>query len=536
MCRHVVAAFLVTSFERYLQMASERKKEQRQQKPRPQGGQNPVRNSRAARRAFRNVRMEYRSVQTEGAVGREGMMLSKFMALPSTRPSLRLPTQDMSLTAVAAFRYTDGVTVDPNLASPGFSPGGMTFIMYGQPALTYMNGPIRVTADTTYVLRYGADDSLTFQTDSSVPTLTTTTDMFPDVWLPVSSLAHQTGDEHMGAIVSIGRASNVSYIFMSKGQKILLGDSISAAGSGANVDLQFYFFNGPSIDPSLTAEYGVNAGTTAGTVLLEAPRDGHYAVKITRVKVIGTSSGGTGQGPVLRLHLFSAQNTGVWDLHRVADAVGPTGDKFIGQRVRRTGFSLLVTNTTNMITKQGNVVAGRMRHETVNNVTESALSALADRYTGTAAKGCYSYMDFTPEAERFVDAVEGTNGQSFVYDLSRTDMIHVVRFDGLTLGATDAKPSLLVTCDIAVEFVTDSQRYERTVSPFSALALIEARRINNSTSYFYENPLHPSDIVRYLARAWSALRGQSANIARGVSAAYPAIAPVAMPLGQLLQT
>lgn len=504
---------------------------------RPEGGQNPVRNTVAGRRAHNNVRAALRAVPIPDQVAREGMLLCRHMAIPSTRPSLRLPTPDMSQTAVAAFRYTDSVTVSPDLIPSGFEKGGMTFVMYGQPALTYMNGPILVSANTSYVLRFGADDALTYASDAIVPTVTASFNADMDLWLPVSSLAHLYGDEHKGAVVSVGRANGINFFFMTKGEKIVLSLAVpTIAGSNNGYDLQFFFFNGPNIDNSLAGEYGVTSATTVGTVLFEAPRDGHYAIKLTRVGVVGTSSGGTGQGPLIGLNLFTAAGSGVWDLHRTPDACGPTGDKFIGQRVRRTAFSLLVTNTTNMITKQGNVVAGRMRAETANNITEAALSAVADRYTGPAAKGAYSYMDFTREAEEFVDAVEGTNGQSFVYDLTRSDLIHVIRFDGLALSPTEVKPSLLVTCDIALEFVTDSQRYERTVSPHSNLALIEARRINNSTSYFYENPLHPEDIMRYLAKAWSALRSQSTNIARGVSAAYPQVAPVAMPLGRLLQT
>lgn len=498
---------------------------------------NPVRRKKvrpAHAKAIRNVRQAFNAMTIDGLEAQQGMRLCQQMAMPCVRPTVRMPTMNMTSTAVASFRYTDSMEVSNDVSVDGFAPGGMVFIAYGQPALTYMNGPVKVGATTTYVLRYGVDDALTYTPDISAggPVSSSANYDF-DSYLPITSLVHQYGEEHKGVVQSVGRANGVNYFFISKGEKIALRTAVSV-GAGYHCDVEFY--NGPSTTNSIAGELTWDTTTAVGAVLFEAARSGHYTVKIKRVFVGGTSSGGTGTSQPIGLSLVAEAGKGVWDLHRVSDACGPTGDKFIGQKVRRTGFSLLVTNTTNALQKQGNVVAGRMQHETVNNVTETALSMVADRYTGQAAKGCYTYMDFTQEAEVFEDCVDGANGQSFVYNLLRTDLIHVMSFAGLSKSGTDAVPSLLATCDISLEFITDSQRYDRATPAFSANALAEARRINNSTSYFYENPLHPQDIMRYLTSAWKGFRSQSNNIARGVAAAYPQYAPIALPLGRLLQT
>lgn len=470
-----------------------------------------------------------------------GMALCRQMAMPYTKPVIRMPTNDMARTAVATFRYTHEISGSNFATNTNYGTDDAYFMLVGQPALLGILGPINVGTATT-LAHHAWAVTQSAQARAWSPGCTFVGSRELNAWFPfgriyVSSAGLSIpGDDWY----PVARSDGIPYMFMGYGAKVTINHNTSVNNT---LTVSLWQFVGPSQRPHrvATKEFkpAVVGGLTPEAIgpvpfaveeAFSVPRTGHYAVMYesatnTSNVAIPTIEIDVDYNPVTAPGAHYWSMVGTPDLNPSAG-----GDAGMGQSVRRTGMSMCLTNTSAALIAQGLVEGARVVLDDFCEFSSTTVSKASERYVGPATKGIYTYMDFTAEAERFHDVVEGDGYASLTYDLNSSDLFHLIHLSGNTMDS-----SYVLTYDVTIEFRTDKQRYDTATPTLSYLELLEARRINNSTSYFYENPLHPRDIMRFIASAWNAVRGNANRIAAGVSAMYPEFAPIALPLGHILQ-
>jgi hypothetical protein len=485
-----------------------------------------------------------------------GMNLCLQMAMPyDNNPQIRLPTNDSPLVATSKFRYMDEwVTQEVASTNLPFGLNKLDYaaVVYGQPSLLYIDGPWK-PSQGTYKVGLRLDDALTWAPPNRTPSVINETNTV-DQWFPVANVTFHVGNQYRGNLrdpIGVTTDAGPRYIWMSKGEQLFVhGDATYTWGPGSVVRINVYRFVAPSLSPELVAEKDLDANppalpsaaaTSPGTYVVSAPEYGWYAVEYSTYK--SSNALPIANMPPLGLAVWADTsvsgsttytNFGIFRLKTVTDMWNGSstvqGDPVIGQKVRRTGCSLLVSNTSPQLIIGGNVLGARVDYNTWNNISAATLGASAFKYRGLAKNGCYTYLPFTTIDEGFRDCVDGVYSTIATVDLLDNDLLHVLKFEGLTEGC-----SLMMTCDVSLEFQTSSMRYGMQTATYNFNDLILARRINNSSVYFFENPLHPRDILRLIRSGWEVVRKNANLLARGVSAMYPELAPVALPMGRMFQ-
>lgn len=465
-----------------------------------------------------------------------GMLLCRQMALPGeVHPPIRLPTQGSDRTAIAVFENAEryNVTALMGNASPYDTPALQGFkitaesadyalMLYGQPSRTYIHGPF-LDEEGTYAVNFPASNSYVYTGG------TNGADRDVNDFLPIMGITHDSGTPFYGLRrlpMGVG-SSGRRYLFMTAGTTLCLAQGHMHPSPYTIEVYEFVDTN----QESRVYQYQVPSNATVDAVIFAAPTNGYYAFKILSFVPSDTVRDLTICYKVKKVNT----NTRIsWHMACVKD-LNPTdydqADPTIGEHMRRTGCAVLISNVANPYKKQGESICARMPNARFSEYTPSAVGAAIEPYFGSAESGAYTYMDFTFEDEAFRDCTERTaNGWFASYDLRGTNRVHVVTLQGLYSQTT-----LAVKLHISVEWLNTTQRYGNAAPSLSYFDLLEARRINNSTDYFYENPIHIEDIMRWIRKGWGLARQYATPIATGVSAAFPSAAPIAMPLGRLLQ-
>lgn len=518
----------------------------RRKKNRPMAGPSVVRTG-AALTSMATLRASLMSNETQG------MLLCRQMALPAEQMPVRLPTMNMARTAVGKFLYNHKVYATGNItsASPydtaaqqGFTAdtetANLMFAVYGQLARTMVSGPYFDEAGTYQILFGKGVQNYTDPgwSGGSVGESYTVNTMLPIVALDLTAGSAFLGLKRM----PIGESNGKSFFFATAGCRLKTATYFSLPGAGRITLYRHTDYN--EIVTVTTADWG-SASNTAGQPVLIIPENGHYAIELSYYKCEAASPAWMAAPPVMAFDLVkdTADVRWGWHMHQMMDLnpVDFTGaDSTIGERARRTGCAVLISNVGNAYNKQGETVAGRVQNTKFSDITPELLSTTQEMYTGLAAKGAYTYMDFTEEDEVFEDVVKFSNrgGTSpnvtvigMCYKLDRTSPVHVITFQGVY-----PRNSYFARVHLSVEWFSASQRYPMASPYLDPIHLAEARRINNSTSYFYENPIHMEDIMRFIRKGWSLVRSRAGPISRGIATAFPETAPIALPLGRLLQS
>lgn len=462
----------------------------------------------------------------------EGSILARQMAIPTDVTNYcRMPTVDMPKTAIFKLTTTASVTT-PNLGSVqspvGSSDGDLMFYIYGLPGLSAMYGPAITPAVVTAVTAtYAYQDNTTFQLVTGP--MAATDDITVD-WKPYRCTENATSE-----YIPLGMSRSKVFAWFNDtedAQFYYMQNGTSQTTCTTGLYIEMLRWEGPGELVSRNVNITKATGASA-PFAIPVTTSGWYSFEVTfRASVATTGTVG-----------FTIQNT--------ARIVNPPRMKFlyqsalvnkeIGESIRRTGFSLLVTNTSAMINRQGNVIAARLMNDgflTDNAFGMSHLSGAAEKYTGDASKGVYTYMDFDQNAEVFSQSLLndfGTSGPAGpVFNLEYYGYVHTIRISNPSPSVTPN--SYLVTACGLYESKTDSMMFTKTVPLYSHDALVEARRVNNATEYFYENPLHIADIWRYIRGAFNQFRKAAVPIGTAASALFPEAAGVIMPAAHMLQT
>lgn len=520
------------------------KKGKQQQNAPAQKSQKNKRNRKKNRPQPQVVNPSAPSAKTLGVVARNvnsmlhnhtksiGLQLTKFMTLPMDTPSLRLPTRDMSKTAVMKTRNT---VRSREITSVGVDMGTtMLYLVTGYPALAYMCYPYPTNSTGRYTMGFSdkqgkaAVSNLWFPWKDTIVPLPESSLRLSRCYIPIvqRKLTSGVGYSGPGQYQPLMQQDGVNYVFLQQQETVV----VTAANVPTGTEMVVFM--------NRMMDVGMEASEVAMTILnsttlqysFSAPAPGWYNFELEGKCNMGA------ENVSFAMLSFTTNAAPTWGLFSMAE-LGE--DLAFADATRRTACTLLVTNTTSKYSVAGDVVAARLQLGVPwadDEVTSLAnimdkLNVASDRYVGKAANGCYTYLDFTESDETFREVCNRFQNPVFTPDEGA--FTHVISFFNPSLATTPS--SHLVTCDMAIEFKTASQRYITAVPDCEPDALQAARGLNNSTSYFFENPLHWRDIENYARRAWGLFRDNASLIAKGVSAVFPEAAPAAMAVGHLLQ-
>jgi len=378
-------------------------------------------------------------------------------------------------------------------------------------------GPVTPTAVGVYRGLFSGPNTtswrlLTSGIGGSLPTL--------EPW-PLQGFVLNSGASYCGQRYKAkGLSEERSYVFLSGAEKLYISAATGTSTLVGTWNFEIHRWNSEGAASLIRILQAPSVGGLpniwpAGlSVLVDAAVEGtgYYSVEFTGV----TASAGASTTAV-----DISMDVGITALtpmihHRYLNDLAV--DAAIGQDARRTACSLLMTNTSAFNIRQWNVVAARLENFSLGTIGYQSVNPLenaAEKYQGDAANGVYTYMEFSSFAENFEDAIAESGCPQFKLDVP--DFSNVITITG-TAGQQN---SFLLAVDTVLEFKSNSQRYPLSVSMLDANMLIEARRISNGTPWFFENPAHISDIVRYISKAWQATRRNADHIGNVAATAFP---------------
>lgn len=507
--------------------------------------------SKGKQKAFRGLKAAFGQNASSPA---QGATLARQMALPSNNEILfHMPTTDMpkaaitSLTTTHDARNASFATADDKCPSMTNTNGDLLILMYGQPGLSHMYGPVNHVAALgtgnmsfqyhgSHVDGQLALNSTTVQKGSSLTT----------PWQPVYAYSSlQQAARPLG--VSGGRTycwfdctELFGFFFKTN------GDNPTSLPVSFTIDL--YQWQGPGEQPYRFKSMSyAKAGTPGNSYLV--PVSGWYTFDFT-ISALDTDTFTSEMFSVAVVSTTNMADAPIMHLMYQEEIINSS----IGSSIRRTGASILVTNTSAEVSKQGSIIAARLLNDsiwdTTSAMTTTHLAKAADKYTGQAANGLYTYMDFDRAAEDFGQGhYDATPGNPASHDISANitatkagpvfslDYYGYVHFIRITNPSPSTLPNdFLVTYSAVYEFRTDSMMYPRSVPTMDFHSLVEARRVNNSTMYFYENPLHLGDIWSHIKRAFNVVRRGAMPLGIAASAMFPEFSGIIMPIARAIQS
>lgn len=453
---------------------------------------------------------------------------------PADNAALRFPTSDMARTSVAAFKYQHDMsvtTVQGAGSIKGFAPNSSTVVLVGQPGLSHsVYGPMSTEAKSDLGFRYVNDKLNQLDSDywiTKAPLGAGTHGLYarPNFAYPSKAYAPPSGSDY----VPIGEAGGKTYVFMNKSDILVMLPGLASGSFDGTLDVQIVRHNVASGNEEIEVEKVVTlaGGLVVPIALFTAAESGFYSTICLGLTITGAIT-----DLACRIELQRMNTQTGWTHRPCFDLyTGSNGDPEIGRSVRCNATSLLITNTTALLTRAGTILAGRLIGQDIWNVSYSALENCAEKYSGQAAQGSYTFMEFTQPREEFLSVCEGLASPQPRYMLDRNDFMHCINITVPT-GTTN---TYTVTLATHVEFRTDVARYQKGVSSHGFSELLHARAlINSNPEWFYENPTHMERIYQFIRNGINATRRHAGPISGLASSVDPARAPLYALLAQML--
>lgn len=487
------------------------------------------RKARATSEVRKGLQVAGSKVQSAVVVaGGVGSTITRLLMTPGESPLVRMPTPGYPKVALAKMRSTESFEEVPSVANYE-SFGNYTYvaILIGQPSLAYMDGPFVYQQATQALLFFNEPG-----TDGAAGTnrylnwhLRLDEGQRTSVWWPLVSMEH-TGETALRRR-PILRRDGIPLIWLNTRERLVV-----KAGSGYNTgQAKFSVYHCGTEEMQMTCYVTEtlnwdNQGSPE-VLLTGSQLAGWYAVKLDNVY---EDVSGDKAMVAFNVSVQGVQGESYWKLHYMQDLVSTATTM---QSTRRTACSLLVSNRSSSMIAQGDVNGVRIMnplHLLQGGQLWPRLEQAAERYNGHARDGCYTYLEFNESDEQFRDYLNDW-GQPIAYP-EQMDMLNVVAVK----NGSSNQNTYAVICDMVVEFMTDSQLYNTSVSLGSFQEMAEARRISHMTSYFYENHMHWSDIERYIKRMWDWTRKHSLVLGTAASAIFPEASSLIMPTARMLQS
>lgn len=472
--------------------------------------------------------------------------LALTIAAPGDTPALRFPSISAPRTSVAALKDQFSVVTQAAYAPHGFSAGDTMFALFGQPNRMIMYyAAYDSPAAITYVISFdstGPPDIWPINPGGAlvVPVGGTGATGLTSYWTPVFGTPSDPSAPY-GNTLPIGVSGDVAYVFMDINDEFNFNVDLNAAVRGT-LYYVIHRYSGPEQGPAESFGIPLPLTSGAGTVNFVAQTPGYYSIALAGYE-LGVSGAieitvPINAGPKIKLITPAAAGAGHWYSRGLADldpALG--GDINMAGCSRVNAASLLITNTTSLMNRQGTVLAARLgANELFGPNAAGRLARAAEKYSGDAALGCYTFKDFSDWDETFRDHIMQASmmpppNYGLSFDLDCTNYTHVILISG-----TSVENRYTVTLSAQLEFRTDVARYAKGVAADRFDDLCEARKvINSEETWFYENPLHMRQIYGFLKSAIRSI-GKMAPYAAAVGSLYnPAGAASYQTLAHALQ-
>jgi hypothetical protein len=435
--------------------------------------------------------------QRMGKSGAAEAALGLALALPAEYPNVRMPTIDMPRTATMTLRDIQAVnSVNATTVAMNWNAGDVVFALYGQPYRQYL--VTRTKVSSNYAMQYVGDGTVSSGWDPwGGDSFVANTSAEVNAFCPFAYGSGTSGYFH-GKMLPVGVSNGVSYVLMNAQDSMTLASTYTGSGTGV-LEFATYIYIGMGSAPGFVSRASVNVtGGTFFSYVFTATTSGYYAFKINGLYTQTIPLGTSAITATLVINIGASVTTG-WanvyspDFSNIAD---DGGDPTIVEEARVNASALLVSNTSSMLNMQGVVIAARFRETLPFALTPGVLGKLAEKYTGKAALGVYTFKEFSFQGEEFTTSYvtrTGLRGFNLDYD----DYIHLIQISNPTY-ATQSN-AYDVVLDTTVEYKTDSARYQKGVSLYPHAALLSARKmINERPEWFYENPIHVAKVYQFL--------------------------------------
>lgn len=439
--------------------------------------------------------------------------MSKFLVNP--RPAIRVPTVDAPLTAITTLRQTLAVkSPNPGDGTLSWNAGDLISLVIGQPGCTAITGPVYIGASattaaefsTTFVTSDGSSTSSSWSlcapaARSVQPAKSQTQPTTP--W-PLASVVGGTSSYLAAAQAKqkpIGFSMGKPFVMMSGFEELYVSASSGSATDVASYQFALLAYTGPDQPPNsqiLNVAANGSGLVPVGQVLTSV--EGNKKPTFYCIEFVGLVGSSSTTPPystcAIELRFRNTTACYMW-----AQLYSPDldVDPAMGLSCRRTSCAFSLQNTSALINRQGTVLAARQPFNDFRDFNPSVLSNATQRYFGDAAKGLYTYLEFTAADEEFMPATNEYGG--VIFNLDSNDMVHLIQVSCPAYATAPNSYALIL--DIALEFRTQSQRFSLGVSRLSHGELIAARRIANLTPWFFEcESEDPGKVVSKVLQAW----------------------------------
>lgn len=470
-----------------------------------------------------------------------GMMLTRHFALPTEHDLVRIPTSDMARTTPLLLRQRidfSEVSTITMPASAGGNGANLTCFMYGLPCLSALIGPFALSTGGTSVTTFYFSDAVSPRVVSwKLPWGAGATNSIrgtPSNW----PLTDNIVTTNLSTSYPLGcpkrpimMHDSKNFIFLNVGEQFDLTvtpDADPTAVGRWSFVLYRYTYDETDAYPESVVEI-TTTGTTANSSAMVPAYSGWYSVEFQGVNAtIANIMGGN-----VSLVLRTPVNVYGWHL-KYPDTLLTTPS--IGALCRRTAQTILLTNMSSDLNAQGSIIANRNLTAQPGQLNwTSQLASLKDTRdfcTERAKNGCYSYMDFSAHAEPFRPYLNDLGCPIF----RSTDFAMLMHVISVNNGALSTSPNTYaITLCTAIEFQSQSQLFSADVPHLEFDQLIQARRINNDTPYFYENPIHWGVIAKHIRQAWQGFQKVSPYLQGGLSVLFPEAAPALSVAGRAVR-
>lgn len=447
----------------------------------------------------RHISSVVRRLEGHSASSETAKRLAMAIALPSAATSLRLPTVDCPRSSICTLIDTvSAKTPTVGFTERGFDPNTMLVALVGQPGRSLMMWQSGLNSGAEYELKFGSFLVDRWQIGLN-DNLLRSEDFWPLVGARLINLA--SAPIH-GITMPVATTSHGNFIYMNTGDNLLIDSNGQQTFNNLTGNLTFSIlrWHSPNAEPSIvnTKTTPVDGGVVPLANLHPCTSAGYYAVHFTDLQV---TSGLAGENPwthALRIRLQCTAANG-WRMYNHSDFdPNAGGDVSLLSDCRFNSAALLISNVTAEINKSGMVMAARIRGTDPVQLNEDDFQRSAEKYTGQAANGVYTFKEFTQEASEFKGALVRSTGGTLYYPTFNLDMEDFFHYIMIT-GVESLQNNFQVTITTTVEFKNDTSRYQKDISPYDYHALLAARRIIASNpEWFYENPLHVADIYRFV--------------------------------------
>ena len=485
----------------------------------------------------RNAAMKvYKTVKNRFKASTRGVEeLAEAMAMPCMG-AVRFPTEDVPRSSVTVCTDQRNVA-SPSTAYSSWPTGDILIAYFGQPGrLAMIYGPMSATTGTWYFTN-ALSTNIAPGTSRviEVPASSTGTSTI-SAWLDPLGVS-LTQPIH-GPTQTVGRQDNHTYLWMNTGDTLSISvtATLSAPPNG-NMFCTVVRSNGANSPYEDIGQVSIpinSSGVGVGTYSHTTP-GAYVAIIVDNFVATSATTVSTSNFTVSVISNYNATGGVGWMQVSMADCdPNAAGDMNMLEEARVNAASLLVTNVSSALNRQGTVLAARLRQVPFWKVTPAMLGRAAEKYQGDAVHGCYTFFEFSDTRQMFANC---NTDYAPAFDLDYNDYYHFIE---LTCpGWLNTPNSYAIKFDTLLEYKTDISRYGKGTSDHDFSDLIAARRLINSVPvWFYENPTHAKEIYGFIKRAlggaWRVGKKLAPYAINAASAANPELAPLLQALKLVL--